>query len=45
MGWFKDEKCFCYTGYEKPIYWGDYLERWDLGQFVKLTEGLSKMRG
>ena len=45
MGWFKDEKCFCYTGHEKPIYWGDYLERWDLGQFVKLTEGLSKMRG
>ena len=41
MGWVKDEKFYCCGGHEKPIYWGDYLERWELGQFAKLAEGLS----
>ena len=45
MGWVKDEKCYYSAGHEKPIYCGDYLERWELGQFAKLTEGLSKIRG
>ena len=45
MGWVKDEKFYYYGVHEKPIYWGDFLKRWELGQFAKLSEGLSKMRG